>query len=149
MSPISKNDDNILTVSGGFQSTGYTNQDDESQYDWNDTLCILRPSDEGRPQRFICISDDIHVREMDKIFGPKIDPNKTFFKMRVGTKMGSSWCKLLDWEIEDYESVLGDEKIMYSLRHYITPNPTYIEEMISILRELKINRIIENDTNIR
>jgi len=64
--------------------------------------------------------------------------------MRIGTKVGSSWCKLLDWEIEDYESVLGDEKIMYSLRHYITPNPTYIEEMISILRELKINRIVEN-----
>jgi len=68
MSP-NNNDDNILAVSGVFQSTGYTNQDDESQYDWNDTLCILRPSDEGRPQRFICISDDIHVREMDKIFG--------------------------------------------------------------------------------
>ena len=97
MSP-SKSDDNILTISGGFQSTGYANQDDESQYEWNDTLCILRPSDEGRPQRFITISDTYaDVREMDQIFGPKVDEDQKFFKMRVGTKPGSSWCKILDW----------------------------------------------------
>lgn len=86
--------------------------DDESQFEWNDTLCILRPLDEGRPQRFISIDVDVSVREVDKIFGPKIDSDKTFFKLRVGIKPGTSWCKVLDWEIEDYESVLGDKKVI-------------------------------------
>lgn len=149
MSP-SKSDDNILTISGGFQSTGYANQDDESQYEWNDTLCILRPSDEGRPQRFITISDTYaDVREMDQIFGPKVDEDQKFFKMRVGTKPGSSWCKILDWDLEDYEWVLNNGPVMSKLKNGITPKPEYIEEMISILRELKINKVIEDDTEDR
>jgi len=148
-------DSNILTVDVKLtESAGSWLSNDENQYEWVDHLCILRPSDNGRqahgdiPQRFISIGDSIvYVREMDKMFGPKIDESQSFFKMRVGMKPGSSWCKILDWELEDYESVLNNEQVMYKLRHMITPNPTYIDEMISILRELKINKLIENGTN--
>ena len=38
---------------------------------------------------------------------------------------------------------------MSKLKNGITPKPEYIEEMISILRELKINKVIEDDTEDR
>ena len=132
MSP-NKNDMLTVDIDSSISNCGYM-LSDEGQYEWVDHLCILRPSDEGRPQRFISIGDNyVDVREMDKIFGPKIDENQIFFKMRVGMKPGSSWCKILDWELEDYESVLNNESVMYKLKHTITPNPTYIEEMKSNL----------------
>lgn len=148
MSPNGRNDDMLTVDMSTTQSTGGYLSDDESQFEWNDTLCILRPSDEERPQRFISIDDNhVDVREMDKIFGPKLDNDKIFFKLRVGTKPGSSWCKVLDWELEDYEKVLNNHPVMYKLEHGMTPNPTYIQEMKSNLRELKINKVIEDDTN--
>lgn len=116
-------------------------QDDESQFEWSDTCCILLGS------RFISIGDkSVDLREFDKVFGPILEDGQIFFKMRVGIKPGTSWCKILDWEIEDYESVLNNDPVMYKLQYLITPDPTYIQEMKSNLRELKINELM-NDTN--
>lgn len=125
-----------------YNTSGYLS-DDESQYEWSDTCCILLESG-----RFISIGDkSVDLKEFDKIFGPKIEDNQVFFKMRVGVKPGTSWCKILDWDLEDYESVLNNEPVMYKLEFGMTPNPTYIQEMKSNLRELKINKLIEDDTN--
>lgn len=116
---------------------------DESLFKWKDTLCILRPLFDEK-QRFISIIDNkVFVTTMDPIFGPEIDENQTFFKLRTGIKPGCSLTKVLDWEIEDYESVMSNKDVMYKLLNTITPNPTYIEEMASNLRELKINRLIQ------
>lgn len=121
---------------------------DESQFSWSSVLCILRQSDPGRPQRFISITgSDVSVREMDHLFKLDIDEDKTFFKIEIGIAPGSLWTRISDWNIEDYESILSNDDIMYNLRYMITPNPTYIDEMISNLRGLKINKLIENDTN--
>jgi hypothetical protein len=67
--------------------------------------------------------------------------------MKTGIKSGTLWTKMFDWELEDYENVLNSELIMNRLENNITPNPTYIDEMISNLRELKINKVIENGTH--
>lgn len=142
MSPDKKN---TLTTDGYIQDNGYTTIIDDTQYEWFDSLCILRPSDTGSPQRFISISDNgVVVRVMDKIFGVKIDEDKIFFKLRSGVKPGSYYCKVLDWELEDYESVISDKDIMYRLKNTITTNPTYIEEMKSNLRELRINKLLKD-----
>ena len=121
--------------------------EDESLFKWKDTLCILRPLYEKGQQRFISIiGNDVSVLTMDRIFGLEIDENQIFFKLRTGIKPGCSWTKVLDWEIEDYESVIGNKTVMWKLTNTISPNPTYIEEMKSKLRDLKINDIINDLT---
>lgn len=122
--------------------------EDESLFKWKDTLCILRPLYEIKgQQRFISIiGNDVSVLTMDRIFGLEIDENQIFFKLRTGIKPGCSWTKVLDWEIEDYESVIGNKTVMWKLTNTISPNPTYIEEMKSKLRDLKINDIINDLT---
>lgn len=65
MSPNNINN-NRLTTDGIFQSTGYTFQDGESQYEWVETTCILLESG-----RFIAINDFgqqndlVELREFD------------------------------------------------------------------------------------
>lgn len=64
--------------------------------------------------------------------------------MRVGIKPGSSWCKILDWEVEDYKKILNNKYVMDKLENNITPNPTYLSEMKAKFREIQIDKIIDN-----
>jgi hypothetical protein len=130
MSPDNRGED-MLTV--GIENTQHTqynqNTDDEGCYEWKDNLCILLESG-----RFISMDMegtyvDVLLKKMDPIFGPKLESDKTFFKMRVGIKPGTMWCKIIDWEPEDYKMVLGNEYVMDRLENTITPDPTYINEM--------------------
>ena len=141
MSPSGRNDDMLTVDLNTTQSTGGYSDDNESNYEWEDNLCILL---EGGRFISIDINRFVEVRKMDKIFGPELDEEKTFFKMRVGMKPGTSWCKILDWEFGDYQKILNDVDVMHKLEHTITPNPTYISEMISNHRDLQIDKVIDN-----
>lgn len=109
----------------------------EEDYDWEEYLCILLKSG-----NYITIDNNniANVKQPDKIFGPKIE-NK-FFKLRVGMKPGSMWSKTLDYDAEDYQRILSDSDLIYRLENTIEPNPRYISEMKSELRELQINKIV-------
>ena len=139
MSP-SENDDMLTIDWEKTQSTGGYSDDDESNYNWKETLCILLESG-----RFLSIDTDesnVDLKEIDDLFGPKLDENQTFFKMRVGMKPGSMWCKMFEWECSDYRTVLDNDYVMSRLENNITPNPTYINEMKSNYRELQIDKIL-------
>jgi len=137
MSPSGRNED-MLTVGNNTQSTGGYSDDNESNYEWEEKLCILLESG-----RFLSINQsDVELKKMDDIFGPKLDKNQTFFKMRVGIKPGTMWCKIFEWESEDYRTVLDNDYVMDRLENTITPNPTYINEMKSNYRELQIDKIL-------
>ena len=125
--------------------------DNESQFEWSILLCIkLVSQDDGIEKGgYVTINLETHsvdYKTYDKVFGPCFGEG-TFHKMKTGIKSGTLWTKMFDWELEDYENVLNSELIMNRLENNITPNPTFIDEMISNLRGLKINKLIENDTN--
>jgi len=140
MSPSGRSEDMLTIDWGKAQSTGGYSDDNESNYEWKDTLCILLESG-----RFLSINQsDVELKKMDDIFGPKLEEGQTFFKMRVGMKPGTMWCKIFEWESEDYKSILDNDYVMDRLENTITPNPTYINEMKSNYRELQIDKILWN-----
>jgi hypothetical protein len=123
MSPSGKPED-LLTIDWEkTQSTGGYSDDNETNYEWEDTLCILLDSG-----NFVSI--------------------QTFFRMRVGTCywqrkiVGTMWCKIFEWESDDYKYVMDNDYIMDRLENNITPNPPYISEMKTNYRELQIDKIL-------
>jgi hypothetical protein len=140
MSPSGKPED-LLTIDWEkTQSTGGYSDDNETNYEWEDTLCILL--DSGNFVSIDTNKPDVKLRKMDSIFGPKLDEGQTFFRMRVGMKPGTMWCKIFEWESDDYKYVMDNDYIMDRLENNITPNPPYISEMKTNYRELQIDKIL-------
>lgn len=115
--------------------------DEELKYEWSSLLCIVLKS--GNIISINTIDRVVDLLKPDKIFSPKFEDNKTFQKLSIGKRPGSLWYKLSDWEASDYSDLLDDELVMYRLKNEITPNPEYIDEMISTLRDLKIKKILK------
>lgn len=137
MSPGGISEDMLTVDINSTQSTGGYSDDNESNYEWIDYLCILLKSG-----NYITIDVDntVELKKPDRVFGQKFE--KRFFKLRVGIKPGTMWTKTFDYEVEDYQRILVDDDIIYRLENTIEPNPTYINEMKAELRSLQINKIV-------
>lgn len=110
---------------------------DDSNFLCEDYLCILLKSG-----NYISIDSNNTVElNSDMVFGK--ESKKRFFKLRVSIEPGNKWTKKLDYTVEDYQRILSDSDIIYKLENSIEPNPTYIDEMKSELRELQINKIVK------
>lgn len=120
----------------------------EEDYDWEEYLCILLDRERDLPNvgYYITIdnSDIVNLKKIDKFFATKLDSIKNrFFKLRFGIKAGTMWTKILDYDFEDYQRLLSNNKLKNKLKTVIGMDYKIFDLfMKSELRELQINKIV-------